>query len=104
MSSISTTATWCSVVAMLVGSPDTYVVYAPLVLGVTSVVFEEPRPNFSRYWEVIDKHNVSQFYVAPTALRLLKRAGDKHVKHGMKKLRVLGTVGAHCRRNMEMVL
>ncbi|KAI4155870.1 MAG: hypothetical protein LQ340_000700 [Diploschistes diacapsis] len=73
----------------------TYVVYAPLLLGVASVVFEgtPAYPSFSRYWEIIDKHAVSQFYVAPTALRLLKRAGDEHCKAPMKKLRVLGSVG-----------
>ncbi|RMZ76186.1 hypothetical protein DV737_g4935, partial [Chaetothyriales sp. CBS 132003] len=73
----------------------TYVVYAPLLLGVATVVFEgtPAYPSFSRYWDVIEKHNVSQFYVAPTALRLLKRAGDEHVHHKMPKLRVLGSVG-----------
>ena len=73
----------------------TYVVYSPLLLGVTTVVFEgtPAYPNFSRYWDVIEKHQVTQFYVAPTALRLLKRAGDEHVKHQMKSLRVLGSVG-----------
>lgn len=73
----------------------TYVVYAPLLLGTTTVVFEgtPAYPDFSRYWEVIEKHDVTQFYVAPTALRLLKRAGDEHVKHKMKSLRVLGSVG-----------
>ncbi|KAF7196511.1 Acetyl-coenzyme A synthetase [Pseudocercospora fuligena] len=73
----------------------TYVVYAPLVLGVATVVFEgtPAYPDFSRYWEVCEKHKVTQFYVAPTALRLLKRAGDEHVKHQMKSLRVLGSVG-----------
>ncbi|KAF2993690.1 Acetyl-coenzyme A synthetase 2-like, mitochondrial [Curvularia kusanoi] len=73
----------------------TYVVYAPLLLGVATVVFEgtPAYPNFSRYWDIVDKYNVSQFYVAPTALRLLKRAGDEHVKHQMKHLRVLGSVG-----------
>lgn len=73
----------------------TYVVYAPLLLGVATVVFEgtPAYPNFSRYWDVIDKYNVTQFYVAPTALRLLKRAGDEHVNHKMHKLRVLGSVG-----------
>jgi len=73
----------------------TYVVYAPLVLGVATVVFEgtPAYPNFSRYWEICEKYNVTQFYVAPTALRLLKRAGDEHVKHQMKNLRVLGSVG-----------
>lgn len=73
----------------------TYVVYAPLLLGVATVVFEgtPAYPNFSRYWDVVEKHNVSQFYVAPTALRLLKRAGDSHCQHKMKHLRVLGSVG-----------
>ncbi|KAH6683076.1 putative acetyl-coenzyme A synthetase [Halenospora varia] len=73
----------------------TYVVYAPLLLGVATVVFEgtPAYPNFSRYWDVIEKHEVTQFYVAPTALRLLKRAGDQHVKAQMKHLRVLGSVG-----------
>lgn len=73
----------------------TYVVYAPLLLGVTTVVFEgtPAYPNFSRYWDIIDQHKVSHFYVAPTALRLLKRAGDEHVRNEMANLRVLGSVG-----------
>jgi len=73
----------------------TYVVYAPLLLGITTVVFEgtPAYPTFSRYWDIIAKHEVTQFYVAPTALRLLKRAGDQHVKAQMKHLRVLGSVG-----------
>ncbi len=73
----------------------TYVVYAPLLLGIATVVFEgtPAYPNFSRYWDVCERHGVTQFYVAPTALRLLKRAGDHHVKQQMKKLRVLGSVG-----------
>lgn len=74
----------------------TYVVYAPLMLGVTTVVFESTPayPDFSRYWDLIAKHKVTQFYCAPTALRLLKRAGEKYLKKGtMPTLRVLGTVG-----------
>lgn len=73
----------------------TYVVYAPLLLGVATVVFESTPayPNFSRYWDVIEKHKVTQFYVAPTALRLLKRAGDEHIHHKMEHLRILGSVG-----------
>ena len=72
----------------------TYVVYAPLLLGVATVVFEgtPSHPDFSRYWDVISRHAITQFYVAPTALRLCKRAGDHHVKR-MKHLRVLGSVG-----------
>ncbi|KAI9040988.1 acetate--CoA ligase [Aspergillus affinis] len=73
----------------------TYVVYAPLLLGCATVVFESTPayPNFSRYWDVIEKHKVTQFYVAPTALRLLKRAGDEHIQHQMAHLRILGSVG-----------
>ncbi|KMK54829.1 acetyl-coenzyme A synthetase FacA [Aspergillus fumigatus Z5] len=73
----------------------TYVVYAPLLLGCSTVVFESTPayPNFSRYWDVIEKHKVTQFYVAPTALRLLKRAGDEHIHHKMEHLRILGSVG-----------
>lgn len=73
----------------------TYVVYAPLLLGIATVVFEgtPAYPDFTRYWDIIDKHGVTQFYVAPTALRLLKRAGDDHCKAPMSKLRVLGSVG-----------
>ncbi|KAI6245327.1 Acetyl-coenzyme A synthetase [Erysiphe necator] len=73
----------------------TYVVYAPLMLGAATVVFEgtPTYPSYSRYWEIIEKHEVTQFYVAPTALRLLKRAGDQHVKKKFKRLRVLGSVG-----------
>lgn len=73
----------------------TYVVYAPLLLGITTLVFEgtPAYPNFSRYWDIIDKHKITQFYVAPTALRLLKRAGDHHIDHDLSSLRVLGSVG-----------
>lgn len=73
----------------------TYAVYAPLLLGVSTLVFEgtPAYPNFSRYWDIIEKHGITQFYVAPTALRLLKRAGDHHINRQMKSLRVLGSVG-----------
>ncbi|MCJ1423064.1 acetyl-CoA synthetase [Sticta canariensis] len=71
----------------------TCVVDASLVLGVTTVDFEETPayPGFSRYWEVNEKHDVSEFYVAPTVLRLLKRAGDAHCKNSMKHLRAIGS-------------
>lgn len=73
----------------------TYAVYAPLLLGVSTLIFEgtPAYPNFSRYWDIIEKHGITQFYVAPTALRLLKRAGDHHINREMKTLRVLGSVG-----------
>lgn len=74
----------------------TYVVYGPLLNGATTVVFEgtPAYPDYSRYWDIVDKYKVNQFYVAPTALRLLKRAGTKYVeKHDLSSLRVLGSVG-----------
>ncbi|ODV82445.1 acetyl-coenzyme a synthetase (acetate--CoA ligase 1) [Suhomyces tanzawaensis NRRL Y-17324] len=74
----------------------TYVVYGPLLNGATTVVFEgtPAYPNYSRYWEIVDKYKVNQFYVAPTALRLLKRAGTKYVEpYSLDSLRVLGSVG-----------
>lgn len=74
----------------------TYVVYGPLSYGCTSVIFEgtPAYPNFSRYWDIIDNHKVTQFYVAPTALRLLKRAGDEFIEpYKLDSLRCLGSVG-----------
>ncbi|KAK5988789.1 Acetyl-coenzyme A synthetase [Cladobotryum mycophilum] len=73
----------------------TYGVYGPLLLGISTVVFEGTPvyPNYSRYWDIIEKHKVTQLYVAPTALRLLKRAGDEHVRGERKHLRVVGSVG-----------
>lgn len=74
----------------------TYVVYGPLLNGATTVVFEgtPAYPNYSRYWEIVDKYKVNQFYVAPTALRLLKRAGTKYIeKFDLSSLRTLGSVG-----------
>ncbi|KAJ6278683.1 hypothetical protein J3E71DRAFT_364164 [Bipolaris maydis] len=74
----------------------TYGIYGPLSLGCTTVIFEgtPAYPNLSRYWDIIMKHRVTQFYTAPTALRLLKRGGDQYVNHDMTAhLRVLGSVG-----------
>ncbi|ODQ77413.1 hypothetical protein BABINDRAFT_163656 [Babjeviella inositovora NRRL Y-12698] len=74
----------------------TYVVYGPLLLGATTVIFEgtPAHPNYSRYWEIVDHYKVTHFYVAPTALRLLKRAGSKYIEpYKLDSLRVLGSVG-----------
>lgn len=74
----------------------TYVVYGPLLNGCTTLVFEgtPAYPNYSRYWDIIDKYKVTQFYVAPTALRLLKRAGDSFIDgYSLSSLRSLGSVG-----------
>ncbi|RDW86605.1 uncharacterized protein DSM5745_03247 [Aspergillus mulundensis] len=77
----------------------TYVVYAPLLLGCTTVVFEgtPSHPTPTRYWEVLAKHAATHFYAAPTALRLLKRCVSKAdivgFQDGTRQLRVLGSVG-----------
>lgn len=74
----------------------TYVVYGPLLNGATTVVFEgtPAYPDYLRYWQIVDKYRVNQFYVAPTALRLLKRAGTSFIeKYKLDSLRVLGSVG-----------
>jgi len=73
----------------------TYIIYGPLLLGLSSLVFEgtPAYPSFSRYWDIVDKHKLTHFYVAPTAIRLLKRAGDHHIHHDLSSLRVLGSVG-----------
>jgi acetyl-CoA synthetase len=73
-----------------------YVVYGALSLGATSVMFEgvPNYPNPGRFWEMIDKHGINQFYTAPTAIRALMKAGDEWpAKYDMSSLRVLGTVG-----------
>lgn len=73
-----------------------YIVYGPLAQGATSLIFEGtptyPQPD--RFWEVVDKHRVTIFYTAPTAIRALMREGDNWVKqHNLSTLRLLGTVG-----------
>lgn len=74
----------------------TYIVYGPLANGVTTTVFESTPtyPTPSRYWEAVDKHKITQFYSAPTAIRLLRRLGEEHVrKFDLSSIRVLGSVG-----------
>ncbi|TFK31281.1 hypothetical protein BDQ12DRAFT_753468 [Crucibulum laeve] len=74
----------------------TYIVYGPLANGVSTTVFESTPvyPSPSRYWETVEKHKLTQFYSAPTAIRLLRRLGHHHVeKHDLSSLRVLGSVG-----------
>ena len=86
---------WCSAdVGWITG--HTYIVYGPLANGATVVVFEgvPNHPDHSRFWRVIDKHQVTIFYTAPTAIRALMREGDAPVKAASRKsLRLLGTVG-----------
>ena len=86
---------WCTAdVGWITG--HTYILYGPLSNAATSLMFEgiPTYPSPSRFWEVCDKHQISIFYTAPTALRALMAQGDAHVKNTSRKsLRLLGTVG-----------
>ena len=86
---------WCTAdIGWITG--HSYIVYGPLANGATSVMFEgvPNYPDFSRFWEVVDKHKVTLFYTAPTALRALMKEGNKWVeKNNLSSLRLLGTVG-----------
>ncbi|MHC5020912.1 MAG: acetate--CoA ligase, partial [Planctomycetota bacterium] len=73
-----------------------YIIYGPLANGATTMMFEgvPTYPDVGRYWDIVDKHKVTIFYTAPTALRAIAKAGDEPVKSRSRKtLRVLGTVG-----------
>ncbi len=86
---------WCTAdVGWVTG--HSYILYGPLANGATTLMFEgvPNYPSTSRFWEVIDKHQVSIFYTAPTALRALMQQGDAPVtKTSRKSLRLLGSVG-----------
>jgi acetyl-CoA synthetase len=86
---------WCTAdIGWITG--HSYIVYAPLLAGATSVLFEgvPNYPDASRFWQVIDKHKVNTFYTAPTAIRALEAAGLDFVKpYKLDSLRVLGSVG-----------
>ena len=86
---------WCAAdVGWITG--HSYIVYGPLVNGVTQVLFEgKPTyPDASRLWQIIDEHEVNIFYTAPTAIRALMREGESYVESTSREsLRVLGTVG-----------
>jgi len=86
---------WCTAdVGWITG--HSYIVYGPLCNGATTLMFEgvPTYPDASRFWQVIDKHQVNQFYTAPTALRALMGAGDKPVLATSRaSLKLLGTVG-----------
>ena len=86
---------WCTAdIGWITG--HSYIIYGPLCNGATTVMFEGvPNfPNFSRFWQVVDKHQVNIFYTAPTAIRALMREGNEPVKTTSRKsLKLLGTVG-----------
>ncbi|MBB6187764.1 acetate--CoA ligase [Rhodanobacter sp. MP7CTX1] len=86
---------WCTAdVGWVTG--HSYVVYGPLANGATTLMFDgvPNYPDFSRFWQVIDKHQVTLFYTAPTAIRALMREGEAPVKKTSRaSLRLLGSVG-----------
>jgi acetyl-CoA synthetase len=74
----------------------TYIVYGPLAMGATTVMFEgvPVYPDAGRWWKMIEEYKVNQFYTAPTAIRLLAKTGpEEPAKYDLSSLRVLGTVG-----------
>ncbi len=86
---------WCTAdIGWITG--HTYVVYGPLAMSATSVMFDgiPNYPDFGRFWDTVDRLGVTIFYTAPTAIRALEREGDQWVQqHSRKSLRLLGTVG-----------
>ena len=86
---------WCTAdVGWITG--HSYIIYGPLANGATTVVFEgvPSYPDYGRFWEVIEKHKVTQFYTAPTAIRALAKEGSEFPeKYDLSTLKVLGTVG-----------
>jgi acetyl-CoA synthetase len=86
---------WCTAdVGWVTG--HSYIIYGPLANGATTLMFEgvPTYPDAGRFWEVCEKHKVTQFYTAPTAIRALMGQGDGPVeKHDLSSLRILGTVG-----------
>ncbi|RNF83922.1 acetate--CoA ligase [Montanilutibacter psychrotolerans] len=86
---------WCTAdVGWVTG--HSYIVYGPLANGATALMFEgvPNHPDVSRFWQIVDKHQVTIFYTAPTAIRALMRDGDEPVRRTSRRsLRLLGTVG-----------
>lgn len=86
---------WCTAdIGWITG--HSYILYGPLLNGATTVIFEgvPSYPDFSRFWEVIEKHKVNQFYTAPTAIRALAKESLDYVqKYPLSSLKVIGSVG-----------
>jgi acetyl-CoA synthetase len=86
---------WCTAdIGWITG--HSYIIYGPLANGATTVMFEGvPNfPDFGRFWDIIEKHKVNQFYTAPTAIRALAKEKLEYVEnHDLSSLKVLGTVG-----------
>lgn len=86
---------WCTAdIGWITG--HSYILYGPLLNGATTVIFEgvPSYPDFGRFWEVIDKHKVTTFYTAPTAIRALAKENSEWVdKYDLSTLKVIGSVG-----------
>ena len=86
---------WCTAdIGWITG--HSYILYGPLTNGATTLMFEgvPSFPDFGRFWEIVEKHNVNQFYTAPTAIRALAKENIEFVeKYDLSSLKVLGTVG-----------
>ena len=86
---------WCTAdIGWVTG--HSYIIYGPLCAGATTIMFEgiPTYPDAGRFWDVVDKYKVNQFYTAPTAIRAIMREGDEFVtKRDRSSLRLLGTVG-----------
>ncbi|MCG9970337.1 acetate--CoA ligase [Christiangramia crocea] len=86
---------WCTAdIGWITG--HSYIIYGPLLNGATTVMFEgvPSYPDFGRFWEIVEKHKVNQFYTAPTAIRALaKKSVDLVDKYDLSSIKVLGTVG-----------
>ncbi len=86
---------WCTAdIGWITG--HSYILYGPLANGATTVLFEgvPSYPDYSRFWQVVEKHKVTQFYTAPTAIRALAKENTSYVEnHDLSSLKVLGSVG-----------
>ena len=86
---------WCTAdIGWITG--HSYIVYGPLANGATTVMFEgvPSHPDFGRFWDIVEKHKITQFYTAPTAIRALAKERLEYVeKYDLSSLKVLGTVG-----------
>lgn len=86
---------WCTAdIGWITG--HSYIVYGPLANGATSVMFEgvPSYPDYGRFWDIVEKHKITQFYTAPTAIRALAKQGAEFVeKYDLSSLKVLGSVG-----------
>ena len=86
---------WCTAdIGWITG--HSYIIYGPLCNGATTLMFEgiPSYPNYSRFWEIVEKYKINQFYTAPTAIRSIAKQGNKFVKgFNLSALKVLGTVG-----------